>query len=75
MLAQAKAGEFTALLVTAVHKNGNIGAVWSSYTGGFLWLLGMCEVAKARVFSFMTPTQGQPVGTGDDAPPVEETLN
>ena len=60
MLEQAKAGEFTSLLVTAVHKNGNIGTVWSSTAGGFLWLLGMCDVAKARILSLMTPPQEPP---------------
>ena len=69
VLEQARAGEFTALLITGVHKNGNIGTVWSSTTGGFLWLLGMCEVAKARIFSFMTPPQEPP------PPPPEETIN
>jgi hypothetical protein len=76
VLEQAKSGEFTALLVTTVHKNGQIGSVWSSYTGGFLWLLGMCEVAKARVLSFMTPAPANERSeAGVEAPPAEETLN
>lgn len=67
VLSQARAGEFTSVLISAVGRNGNIGTVWSSYNGGFLWLLGMCDVAKARLLACMSPAKG--------ASPAEEPLN
>lgn len=70
ILKQAQGGEFTSVLISAVSKNGNIGTVWSSYNGGFLWLLGMCDVAKARLLACMSPPQA------DGAPsPSEGTIN